>query len=307
MAGATRGGGRGERGGGRPKLSVVLPCRNEAATLPEQLDALAGQSWNEPWELVVSDNGSTDASLEIVERYRDRLPALRVVDSSDKAGIAHALNVGVTAARGPSIAFVNGDDVVADGWLAAMGAALETSELVAGRLEHDRLNPPWAIAVRGRLQADGLLEWGFGEHLPFAAGAALGVRKALHDAVGGFDEAMLPSAEDMDYCWRLQQHGATLRFVPDAVIHYRLRQNLGETFRQAFAYGEGHALAYRKHRALGLPRRRRPWLRGLRAWAGLLKRAVLVRSRADLGLLVWHLGLRLGLVSGSLKHRVVFL
>ena len=290
-----------------PKLSVVLPCRNGAATVAEQLEALAAQDWSEPWELVVVDNGSTDDSMKIVERYRNRFPALRIVDASERPGLAPALNAGVREARGEAVAFVNDDDLVAEGWLAAMGEALERHDLVAGLLEYDRLNEPWAIDVRGRPQERALAEWGFLDYLPFACCATIGVRRTLHEAVGGFDEAMVPAGEDMDYCWRLQHAGASFRLAPAAVTHYRLRHSLRDLFRQGLAYGEGHALAYKKHRGLGLPAARRPWRRGARAWAGLGKRLLLVRSKTQLALFVWHAGLRLGLVRGSVKHRVVFL
>jgi GT2 family glycosyltransferase len=284
----------------------VLPCRNGAGTLPAALDALARQSWDGPWELVVSDNGSTDDSVAIVERYRDRFPSVRIVDSSDRPGLGHALNAGIAAARGESVVFVNDDDEVAENWLAAMADALDRSELVAGRLEFDKLNEPWTIDVRGRPQAEALADWGFADYLPFACGPTIGVRRRLHDHVGGFDEAMVPAAEDMDYCWRLQHAGARFEFVPEAVTHYRLRHSFRDLFRQGVSYGEGHALAYKKHRALGA-RAHRPLLRGLRAWAGLVKRLALVRNRAGLGTLVWHAGLRLGLLRGSVRHRVLFL
>jgi GT2 family glycosyltransferase len=293
--------------GQRPKLSVVLPCRNGAATIAGQLEALAAQSWDGPWEVVVADNGSTDESMRIVEGYRDRFPELRVVDASERPGLAPALNAGVRGANGDAVAFVNDDDEVAEGWLAAMARALEQHDLVAGLLEYDRLNQPWAIDVRGRPQEDGLAEWGFLDYLPFACCATIGVRRPLHEAVGGFDEGMVPAGEDMDYCWRLQLAGAGFHLVPDAVTHYRLRHSIRSLFRQGLAYGEGHALAYRKHRRLGLPRAERPWRRGVRAWLGLVKRLALVRSKTQLALFVWHVGLRAGLIRGSVKHRVVFL
>jgi GT2 family glycosyltransferase len=291
----------------RAQLSVILPCRNGASTLPDQLDALAAQSWEGSWELVIADNGSTDDSLAVVERYRDRLPALRVVDASARPGVSHALNAGIAVAAAQSVALVNDDDVVAEGWLEAMAQALAEAELVAGRLDFDRLNEPWTVAVRGRPQSEGLAEWGFADYLPFACGPTIGVRRALHDSIGGFDEEMRPAAEDMDYCWRLQLAGATFRFVPEAVTHYRLRHSLGGIFRQGLSYGEGHVLAYKKHRGLGLPPKRGVWRRGLRAWAGIVKRLLLAWSRARFALFVWHVGLRIGLARGSLKHRVAFL
>jgi len=290
-----------------PTLSVVLPCRNGAATIAVQLEALARQSWHGSWELVVVDNGSTDESMQIVERFRDRLPALRVVDASAKRGIPATLNEGVRASAGRLVVFANDDDEVAEGWLAAMAAALERYDVVGGRLEYDRLNEPWAIEVRERPQEAGLLQWGFLDYLPFAAGASLGVRRELHDAVGGFDEAMVPAAEDMDYCWRLQQAGGRIGFAADAVTHYRLRTSLRALFRQGAGYGVGHVLAYRKHRARGVPRVRHPWRRGARGWLGLVRRLPSATGKVGRGRLVWHAGLRVGLLRGSLAHRVLFL
>jgi GT2 family glycosyltransferase len=289
------------------ELSVVLPCRNGARTIGRQLEALARQEWTGRWEVIVSDNGSTDGTRSIAEAYRERLPGLRVVDAFERPGAPHALNVGVRAATGAAVAFCNDDDEVSAGWVAAMGDALGREEFVAGRLEHDRLNEPWSIAIRGRPQTQGLAEWGFLPSPPFGFTCTLGVRRSLHEEIGGFDEELVPAGEDMDYCWRLQLAGSTLRFVPSAVTHYRQRQGLREVYSQARSYGVGNVLVYEKHRGVALEPVAHPWRRGLRAWAGLGKRFLLVSSKTRLGLAVWHLGLRTGMLRASLEHRIVFL
>jgi GT2 family glycosyltransferase len=289
------------------ELSVVLSCRNGARTIGRQLDALAGQRWEGAWEVVVSDNGSTDESLAIVERYRDRLPNLQIVDASDRTGNPHSRNVGAAAAAGPALAFCDDDDEVGEGWVAAMGEALRHDELVAGRLEHRRLNEPWAIEVRGHPQTDGLCEWGFIPYYPFAFGCTIGITRRLHDSVGGFDEDVVPSAEDMDYCWRLQIAGARIRFVPEAVTHYRLRHELARIYRQARNYGIGNTLVYKKHRRLGMAAAPHPLATGIRKWLGLGKMFALAWSRRRLAYAVWHLGLRTGMLQGSIRHRVLFL
>ena len=292
---------------GQPTLSVVLPCRNGAATIAAQLEGLAAQSWAGSWELVVADNGSTDESIQIVEGFRDRLPSLRVVDASTRPGAPAALNAGVAASRGGLVAFVNDDDEVDPGWLEAIARGLRHYDAVGGRLEYERLNEPWTIELRERPQEAGLLEWGFLDYLPFAAGASLAVRRELHDSIGGFDEDMVPAGEDLDYCWRLQQAGARLGFVADAVTHYRLRASLRAVFHQGVGYGEGHVLAYKKHRDRGLGPAQHPWRSGLRGWLGLVRRLPRITSKLGRARLVWHLGLKLGLLKGSLEHHVVFL
>src|SRR5262245_10940945 len=114
-----------------------------AATIGAQLEALANQSWSEPWEIIVSDNGSRDDSVRVVERYAARIPHLRLVDSSDRRGAAHARNVGARAAAAPALAFCDADDEVGAGWVAAMGTALATHDFVACRIDVGKLNQDW--------------------------------------------------------------------------------------------------------------------------------------------------------------------
>ncbi len=94
-------------------LSHVLPPTPSHLCGP--MGALANQQWSEPWEVLVVNNRCTDRSIEIVERYRERLPRLRVVDASARQGQAHALNVGARAATSDALAFCDADDVVGQG------------------------------------------------------------------------------------------------------------------------------------------------------------------------------------------------
>jgi glycosyltransferase involved in cell wall biosynthesis len=288
------------------ELSVILTCRNGAETIGTQLEALAGQEWSGSWEVVLVDNGSTDNSREIIDRFHGRVPGLRVVDAAEKAGHGYARNVGVRAAAGENLAFCDDDDEVAPGWVAAMGDALREAELVAGRLEHDRLNEAWAIAVRGRPQTDGLPVRTFVPYFPFAFACTIGIARRLHDSVGGFDEDMVPSAEDTDYCWRLQLAGAQIRFTPSAVTHYRARASLGDVFRQAQSYGLGDVRVYKKHRRLGMPPAPHRLASGVRKWLGLVKLFALAWNRTRLAIAMWHLGLRIGRLRGSIDQRILF-
>lgn len=139
-----------------PKLSVVIPCYNAVDTLGAQLEALAAQQWSEPWELIIRDNGSTDKSVELAERYRHRIPCLRIVDASDRKGAAHARNIGALATQSKLLAFCDADDVVARGWLKAMGEALQKHNVVACRLDVDKLNPPWFTKILPPGQSESL-------------------------------------------------------------------------------------------------------------------------------------------------------
>lgn len=283
------------------KLSVIIPCLNAAAYLAGQLEALAGQEWSEPWEIIVSDNGSTDGSQAVAARYQERLPNLRLVDSADRRGAAHARNVGARAAAGELLAFCDADDEAGPGWVAAIGRALEHHEFVASRFDIEKLNTPWVRNSHRHPQEKGLNSYQYPPYLPHAGGGGLGIRGSIHEAVGGFDESML-ILEDTDYCWRVQHTGVALHFVPDAVMYVRYRDTPGSMYRQARTYAEYNVLLYKKYRPLGMPPL--PWQTGLLAWLRLLRRLPRLSYQAGRARWLWDLGWRVGRLQGCIKHRV---
>ncbi len=110
------------------KLSVLIPCYNAEATLAEQFDALMAQKWSGQWEVVLADNGSTDRSVEIAKIYQTCIHNLKIVDASAMRGPSYALNVAARAAVGDMFAFTDADDIVAEGWVSAMGELLQKND-----------------------------------------------------------------------------------------------------------------------------------------------------------------------------------
>lgn len=284
------------------RFSVVIPCRDAADTLGEQLTALAEQRWDGAWEVIVADNGSTDRSAELARSFADRLPALRVVDTGTPAGPGAARNAGAAAARGRDLLFCDADDRVGAGWLAALAEALDRHELVACRYETSRLNAP--ENRRSHPQEEGLNPYTYPPYLTHAGGGGLGVRRALHEELGGFDED-LPALEDTDYCWRAQLAGHELAFAGDAVVHIRFRGGLAANVRQLYRYGRYNVLIYTRYRQRGMPR--------LGPGPGLLRWAKLLVTTPYLFLprrrTAWmsQLGWRLGRLDGCLRYRTLAL
>jgi glycosyltransferase involved in cell wall biosynthesis len=284
------------------KLSVIIPCFNADKTIAIQLEALTHQHWCEPWEVIVSNNGSTDETVPVVEQYKEKLPNLRIVDSSDQRGAAHARNVGALAAAGDALAFCDADDEVAPGWVAAMGEALSQYDFVACKREYNKLNEPWQLEYRMLTQVDGLQEYKYPPYLPHASGSTLGVKRFIHELIGGFDETML-KLQDTDYCWRIQLVGTKLHFVPDAVVHYRFRDTMKDLYHQARLWGEYNVLLYKKYRPLGMPKL--SGKQGVRAWVRLVKSFPQVLSKEDRARWVWKFAGRLGRLQGCIKYRVL--
>ena len=287
-------------------ISVVLPLYNAAPVVGEQLDALAGQAYSGAWELIVADNGSTDGGPAIVERWRDRIPSMQVIDASIRRGAAAARNLGAQAAAGDGLAFCDADDVVASRWLAALAGALERHDFVAGACDHELLNPGATVNWHARSFETGLpVAMGF---LPYATSANMAVSRRAFFEVGGFDEGFAvvgAAGEDIDLSWRLQLSGRRLHFEPVALVHYRHRHDLREVWRQNLHYGLADVLLYKRYRAHGvLPR---PLGQALRGFRGLLVRTPDLMRPGSRGLWLRDAGHRLGRLQGSVQERMLFL
>jgi len=284
------------------ELSVVIPARDAAAVVPDQLGALRAQRWEGRWEVVVAlDAGSTDATADVVGRYADGWPRLRIVDAPPGGGPGSARNVGAAAAAGSALAFCDADDVVAPGWVAAMGDALRHHEFVTGPLELDRLNPTWLVESRRRSFADRrpVYEGIF----PYASSCNLGVRRPVFERAGGFDAAWRVG-EDIELSMRLWLSGIVLHFEPGAVVHYRYRPTLRSTYRQARSYGRVRPLLAERLRRAGRPAPNRS--AGLRNWAWLVRHVRLLAGRPGRAKWLWVAGQRVGSLEGSWRVRRLY-
>jgi glycosyltransferase involved in cell wall biosynthesis len=123
--------------GRAPRLSVVVPVYNVERYLGECLDRILEQSYDD-LEVVLVDDGSTDRSAEIADRYARRHAHVRVVRTSNQ-GLGAARNTGVAHARGELLAFADSDDVVLPDAYAAMVSTLDEtgSDFVVGAMKRN--------------------------------------------------------------------------------------------------------------------------------------------------------------------------
>jgi glycosyltransferase involved in cell wall biosynthesis len=242
-------------------VSVVLPCYNGASTLAEMLDSLVAQTYAGDWELVFVNNGSTDNSVEVAMSYAGRLP-IRVVQAYIGHGphgtVGHSYTVGFRAAKGDVILVCESDDACDPDWMRHMVKALETCDFAVPALDYEKLNPPSMTWGKDRgLQArkEGLKSYIGPLHLPFAVCNAIGMTRGCYERVGDPTDWIGPPW-DIDYCWRVQLAGMKLTYVPEALVHYRLRQTAEGRFKQARSWARGQV---KLHIRYGM----RPWWRYL--------------------------------------------
>jgi glycosyltransferase involved in cell wall biosynthesis len=206
---------------------VIIPARDAAATLERALRALEAQECEQPFEVIVVDDGSTDDTALIARRFA---PRVRLISSERSQGPGAARNLGVSAARAPVLAFTDADCIPAPAWLAHGLAALQGADLVQGRVDPDPSTP--------RTPFDRTL-W-VEDHGGFYQTANLLVRRETFDAVGGFIDWALehparrrwvadrrrgratrtPIGEDTLFAWTARRLGARSAFAPDALVHH---------------------------------------------------------------------------------------
>ncbi len=248
-------------------VSVVVPFLNGAANLEHLLESLVVQDFTGSWELVAVDNGSTDGSREVVQRFGQKLQ-LNVVDAFERSNPSLARNAGARRAKGRHLLFIDADDAVDPHYISAMSEALVESPLVASRVDSTLLNAEWVRDVHGPAWQ----ESGIGVFFDFlpATGVNIGIRRELFEQLGGFSEEFSGS-EDVAFSWTAQLlAGVQIRFVPGALYYYRYRDSYSGLLRQSANWGRDTVRLYRRFRTDGMPGRSlhstvRDWKGALRA------------------------------------------
>ena len=210
----------------RPFVSVAIPTRNRAAMLADCLASLRAQSYAaDRFEIVVVDDGSTDATVDVVLRHADgRAPQVRYVPRSH-GGLNAARNAALEASRGDPICFVDDDVEIPPGWLTAI------VDGVLQRPEAGCLGGPIRLKFEGRppricemesWEWDGELDYGPDERLvEHVNGGNLAVRRWAVEAVGPFDVSLSGMGDESEWEARLRRAGISIAYLPRAWLWHR--------------------------------------------------------------------------------------
>lgn len=224
-----------------PRVSVIVCSYNGGRTLEQCVRSLLALDYPD-FEIIVVNDGSTDDSRTILERF----PQVHSIHQAN-LGLSVARNVGLKAATGSIIAYTDSDCFADPHWLTHLVYALQhtTAAAVGGpniSPEDGRL-AACVAAAPGQpthvLESDQVAE-----HIP---GCNMAFRREALLEVKGFDPAYLKAGDDVDLCWRLQQAGHWITFAPGAFVWHHRRQNTRGYLRQQAGYGEAEALLRFKH------------------------------------------------------------
>jgi GT2 family glycosyltransferase len=219
-----------------PRVSVIVCTYNGARTIRQCLDALAGLQYPN-YEVIVVDDGSTDLTAEIVAESGVRLI------STDNRGLSSARNIGLRAATGEIVAYVDDDAYPDPHWLSYLVHTFRSTDH-AGVGGPNLLPPDDGLVARCVAHSPGgpthvLLTDQVAEHIP---GCNMAFRAKRLREVGAFDRQFRIAGDDVDVCWRLQQSGYTLGFHPAAVVWHHRRGSVRGYLRQQLNYGRAEAM-----------------------------------------------------------------
>jgi O-antigen biosynthesis protein len=236
-----------------PPISVVVCSYNGARTIRDCFEALLRLEYpsvvglpgtggslatcTAGVEVIVVDDGSTDATASIAREY-----GFRVI-STENRGLSSARNTGLQAVTGEIVAYIDDDAYPDPHWLMYLAFTFMTSSYVA--VGGPNLAPPGdgriadcvANAPGGPIHV--LLSDREAEHIP---GCNMAFRKVALQAIGGFDTQFRVAGDDVDVCWRLQERGGTLGFHSAALVWHHRRNSVRTYWKQQRGYGKAEAL-----------------------------------------------------------------
>ena len=222
------------------EISVVVPARDEENSIRNLLEGLLNQTLP-PNEIIITDGGSVDATIGIIEEFIKRGAPVKLFREKDSLP-GRARNVGAKYSRCEWIAFTDAGTKPAPDWLASLAEKVgddSTVDVVYGSFEPvvdsffkecaaiAYLPPP--VEMEGRLT-------------PPRSIASTLIRRKAWENVGGFPED-LRSAEDLLFMQRIEQQGFRDLRAPGAVVYWSIQPTLWRTFKRFATYARNNIRA----------------------------------------------------------------
>lgn len=270
------------------QLSIVILCWNDLKVIGDCLRTIYAGTHTTNFEVIVSDNGSTDGSVEFI---RSNFPQVRVLENGRNLRFSKGNNVGIRECTGDLILILNPDTLIHDG---ALDRFVEFADQhpEAGAFGCRALWPDgsyqggaWRFPTIWRLWMQALYLWPLGyfsdvfaadkylgwrgdteREIDWMAGFCLLVRAKLLKSLGGFDERFYYYCEDLDLCHRIRKAGYKILYTPNAVITHLMGMSSAKRFPVPFEldkYRNRYRYYYKYYGRVGVRRYRRVALASL--------------------------------------------
>lgn len=210
------------------KVSIIIISKNEGHNLKQTIDHISLHKTDIPYEIIVIDDGSDDHSINILEAgdYKN----IRVI-RTEGIGPSGARNLGVKAAGGEMLVFLDAHVIPQKNWLDGLAARFDSMEVYAVAPVLGAFNPShpdvYGVAMDQKMQPYWITrpveEF---SPMPFAGAGCLAIRKEAYLAVDGFDNGFKGVGySDIDFCFRLWTSGFNVYLDPVVRIFHKFRKS----------------------------------------------------------------------------------
>jgi O-antigen biosynthesis protein len=243
-----------------PTVSVIIPAHNKVEVTYYGLCALLAAHNATPFEVILVDDASTDATAEI----ETIVSGITVIRNTEPQRFIRACNAGVAVARGTYVVLLNNDTEPTVGWIDALCDAFARFDNV-GLVGSKLLYPD------GKLQEAGGIIWGSGNpwnygnranpweprfcyarQADYLSGAAMMTTKAIWDQLGGLSDYLEPMYfEDTDFAFKVREAGYTTWFVPSSIVYHF----------EGMTSGTDTSTGFKSYQEVNRPKFKRRWAR----------------------------------------------
>jgi len=218
------------------KAAVVILNWNGKKFLEQFLPAVIQHSKNIA-SIIVADNASSDDSVAFLKEH---FPEIRIIQNQSNGGFAKGYNDALKLIDAEYYVLLNFDIEVTPGWIEPVLGLMDSDKSIAAcqpkiRSYHEREKFEYAGAAGGYIDKYGYpfcrgrlfftIEEDEGQYndtreIFWATGACLFVRAELYHKLGGLDEDFFAHMEEIDFCWRLKNHGYKIMYCPDSIVFH---------------------------------------------------------------------------------------
>lgn len=227
-----------------PDVSIIIPAYNEESLIADCLNSLFNQDYQKDrYEIIVVNDGSTDQTKNIVEKYTLKYSNLILINKNN-GGKASAQNLGLKYVRGKYVLITDSDAIVEKKWISKMVNDLVKYDIVIGSY-YSKENYKLLEKIQN---SHYLIKFKYGglKGRP-SMGVNNGFHKSVIKSIGNFDESK--TSVTADFIKRAEKNGLKIHFDPNIVVLTKCTTNIRGFLRQKLRWNEGSLLCLKNRNA----------------------------------------------------------
>tara|TARA_Y100000034_G_scaffold125539_1_gene175262 strand:+ start:75614 stop:76582 length:969 start_codon:yes stop_codon:yes gene_type:complete len=235
------------------EFSIIVPVYNRPQEIDELLESLVNQSFQDSFEVIVVEDGSSVKADQIIAKYEQQL-TLKYYDK-ENTGAGMSRNYGMERASGNYFIILDSDVIVPPDYLTNVHQCL-SNQFTDAFGGPDAAHPNFTsmqkainFSMTSFLTTGGIRGKRGGVGKFQLRSFNLGMSKDAFEATKGFSK--MKTGEDIDFTFRLWEHGFKTQLIPEAFVYHKRRTNIKQFFHQTFAFGKARPILNKKYPGTG--------------------------------------------------------